>query len=556
MNKHTRLTLHIVSFLFCTVLTAQNNISVRSCYTQELFEQQLKEQPERAQIRENIERRTQEFYIENNLQTRTIISIPVVVHVLFSNNTENIPDAQIQSQIDVLNEDFRKQNIEIPLSSSQFAASAADVGIQFCLAKTDKNGQNFSGVNRVYVNRSSWGTSSDIKFKNAGGVDAWDATKYLNLWVGNLGGSTIGYSQYPGGPINTDGVVIDYRYFGRLNTRAPFDKGRTATHEIGHWLNLVHIWGDKQCGNDFVDDTPQHHAANYGCPAMPSRNNTCSAGNIEMTMNFMDYVNDACMYMFSEGQKARMLAQFQPGMPRAVFLNATACNIPAVQNSCTDNYEPNNVRFNAADITGKSEIIGKISSKTDRDWYTFKPGNTSQNQILLTNLPFDYDLKLYDSNGHFVKSSENMGRSDESIYFTPNSVNDVYFVQVYGYNGNFDDNSCYKLKIKTKENIFFPVLADNIQSKSFIQNEISKGVKVFPNPATDNFILELSPEKEETLQITLYDLTGKIWLQQTSEVSKTNNRLLINTHKLPTGIYIINVSQKELSSFEKIIINR
>ena len=186
----------------------------------------------------------------------------------------------------------------------------------------------------------------------------------------------------------------------------------------------------------------------------------------------------------------------------------------------------------------------------------FKPGNTSQNQIILTNLPFDYDLKLYDSNGHFVQSSENMGRSDESIYFTPNSVNDVFFIQVYGYNGNFDDSNCYKLKIKTEETAILSGFVNNAQQKSFIANEILEGVKVFPNPVNDNFILELSPQKEEALQITIYDLTGKIWICQTSEVSKTNNHLRIDTHRLPIGIYIINVPQKESGSFGKIIISR
>jgi hypothetical protein len=129
----------------------------------------------------------------------------------------------------------------------------------------------------------------------------------------------LGYAQFPGGSSATDGIVLDDNATGNTGTAAaPFNKGRTATHEVGHWLNLRHIWGDATCGNDQVGDTPTHNTANYGCPAAGHKS-TCSGTPIEMTMNYMDYTDDACMYMFSAGQASRMLAVFAAGGPRASF---------------------------------------------------------------------------------------------------------------------------------------------------------------------------------------------------------------------------------------------
>jgi hypothetical protein len=158
-----------------------------------------------------------------------------------------------------------------------------------------------------------------MKKNNRGGINPTSPTTKLNLWVCNLGGGILGYAQFPGGSASTDGVVCDNNAFGRVGTAAaPFNKGRTATHEVGHWLNLRHIWGDALCGNDLVGDTPTHNDANFGCPGA-GHLSTCSGTPVEMTMNYMDYTDDACMYMFSAGQKTRMQATYAVGGPRASF---------------------------------------------------------------------------------------------------------------------------------------------------------------------------------------------------------------------------------------------
>jgi hypothetical protein len=155
--------------------------------------------------------------------------------------------------------------------------------------------------------------------KSAQGIAPTSPTTKLNIWVCNMGGGILGYAQFPGGSSSTDGVVLDDNATGRTGTAAaPFNKGRTATHEVGHWMNLRHIWGDATCGTDQVGDTPTHNTANYGCPSA-GHLSTCSGTPVEMTMNYMDYTDDACMYMFSGGQKTRMLAVFASGGPRNSF---------------------------------------------------------------------------------------------------------------------------------------------------------------------------------------------------------------------------------------------
>ena len=173
------------------------------------------------------------------------------------------------------------------------------------------------------LSTTSFSQDDKVKSSTTGGDDAWNTSKYLNIWVCNLGNSLLGYAQFPGGPTSTDGVVILYTAFGRTgNVVSPFNKGRTATHEVGHWLNLRHIWGDANCGNDFVNDTPTQQTSNAGCPSYPHI--TCSNSG-DMSMNYMDYTNDACMYMFSTGQSNRMNALFVSGGARASIITSTAC---------------------------------------------------------------------------------------------------------------------------------------------------------------------------------------------------------------------------------------
>lgn len=296
----------------------------RNCSTMENLDRLVRENAEVAARMAAIETRTRQV-LENGFYStnagNNIITIPVVVHVIYKSSSQNISDAQIQSQIDVLNEDFRKLNADAGNTPSEFSSLAADVQVQFELASIDPNGNTTNGITRKYSSKTTWGTNDDMKKSTKGGVNPWDTGKYLNMWICNIGGGTLGYAQFPGGPSATDGVVISPQYFGRTgDVSAPFDKGRTTTHEVGHYLNLRHIWGDGGCGaSDYVNDTPDADGPNYSCPSYPKS----SCGSNDMFMNYMDYVDDACMYLFTSGQKNRMRALFASGGARESLVNGS-----------------------------------------------------------------------------------------------------------------------------------------------------------------------------------------------------------------------------------------
>lgn len=289
------------------------------CYSMQVLNRQLKENPGLERKMYNIEKHIRQFIaakkpsgapgggnnsgdsgdggttpVNDGLGT---INIPVYVYVIYSNASQNISDAQINSQIDVLNADFNDSSYDdVP---TEFQGVASNVNITFSLAN----------INRQANSTTSWGTNDAVK-------TAYPAVPgYLTIWVANIGSSILGYAQFPGGDPATDGVVISPQYFGTTGTAtAPYNGGRTATHEVGHWLNLRHIWGDGRCNrDDFVADTPKSDRYNTGCPTYP----TVHCRSNDMTMNYMDYTNDACMNMFTEGQKARMRAIFADGGARA-----------------------------------------------------------------------------------------------------------------------------------------------------------------------------------------------------------------------------------------------
>ncbi len=282
--------------------------------------------------------RKQKLLKLNSGEAPAIIKIPVVVHVLYKTAAQNISDEQIKSQIDALNKDYRRKNADTANTPLRFKPFAADAGIEFALATADPKGKPTAGIIRKTSGAYHWGMDDKIKFSSQGGDDAWDSRYYLNIWIGDLG-TLLGYSSIPGAPAEKDGVVINYTAFGTMNVAAPYELGRTATHEIGHWLGLKHIWGDSYCGDDLVDDTPKQGNFTSGCPG--TFRSTCDNGQLgDMYMNYMDYTNDACMNLFTAGQKQRMLSLFNAGGPRSLLLSSKGLNAPWV---AADPYEETNV---------------------------------------------------------------------------------------------------------------------------------------------------------------------------------------------------------------------
>ena len=248
------------------------------------------------------------------------ITIPVVVHVIYRDADQNISEQQVLSQIEVLNEDFRFRNSDREGIPEAFQKAAGDALIEFALATRDPGGQPCTGITRTETGTARFpydGTSDatirldELIKSGPSGVAAWPRDDYLNLWVCPLDDGLLGYAQFPGGNADTDGVVIRTTAFGKLgNVIDHYNLGRTCVHEVGHWLNLLHIWGDDAHGcqrSDAVADTPNQGGPNEGAPTYPklSCNN---APHGDMFMNYMDYVDDASMCMFTRGQIARMNA--------------------------------------------------------------------------------------------------------------------------------------------------------------------------------------------------------------------------------------------------------
>jgi Pregnancy-associated plasma protein-A len=294
----------------------------RRCAAMDVHYRFLREYPPYIEARNRIQNSTLDVQRRRRTPARRdTVQIPVVVHVVSNTPQQNISDDQINSQIEVLNRDFRKLNPDKSQVPAVWQGLVADARVEFSLATSDPNGLPTSGITRRQTTVLGFSDDDAVKFDATGGTDAWPSDRYLNMWVCELAFGLLGYAQFPGGPPETDGVVITHSAFGTTGTASPpFHLGRTATHEIGHWLNLYHIWGDDGSGcfgSDEVDDTPNQGGGNLGCPTFP--NLSCdNAPNGDMFMNYMDYVDDPCMVMFTLGQAVRMEACLEG--PRSSFL--------------------------------------------------------------------------------------------------------------------------------------------------------------------------------------------------------------------------------------------
>ena len=293
---------------------------IRSCASDQIHTEILLNDPQYKFNRTKIENQAKKY--NSTLQLRfTKIRIPVIVHVLYNSEVENISDTLIYSQIAALNRDFGT------LLNTNYS-TAATTKIEFVLATADPTGFKTNGITRTKTSNKSFQTGSSIMYANQGGKDAWPVNQYLNIWVGNVAG-VLGYAYMPG--TMHDGVVINYRYFG-INNKPPFHLGRTVTHEVGHWLNLYHTWGlSTGCdADDEVEDTPNSAEPNFGCKLEHQ-----SCGGMDMVENFMDYSDDACMNLFTKGQVNRMESLFTPDGFRHSLLSSHGLD-EGIQEPCSN----------------------------------------------------------------------------------------------------------------------------------------------------------------------------------------------------------------------------
>ena len=287
----------IIIFLLCVtnLVSAQHRV----CGTSNRLINFLDENPSYLIKRQILENLTINF----NKTPKSNLTIPVVVHVVYKNANENISNSQIISQIDVLSKDFTRTNTDAFNTPTSFLPVSSDMQISFCLAQQDPYGNPTDGIIRKQTSNSFFPLyGNEIFFDSLGGSNAWNTKKYLNIWVCMIESGVLGWAQLPyGGDVETDGVVIDFEHFGTNGTAInPYHLGRTATHEIGHWFNLFHIWGDSNCGDDLVNDTPTQEEANFGCKAHPhpSCNNTG-----DMFLTFCSFMIVKLFYLKREVSK-------------------------------------------------------------------------------------------------------------------------------------------------------------------------------------------------------------------------------------------------------------
>lgn len=461
-----------------------------------------------------------------NAKTAPTYYIPVVVHVVHNGEPvgvgSNISESQILSQIEVLNEDFRRQNADTVETPAGFLGVAADFEIEFVLAKQDPNGLPTDGIVRVQGSRTSYGFFNDSELK---GESYWAAEDYMNVWVANLSGGLLGWAQFPVSSLEgledantnrlTDGVVIGHQYFGSIDKdptaglQAPWNLGRTATHEVGHFLGLRHIWGDGNCSfDDFVSDTPLASVESTGCPVSKS---TCAS--LDMFQNYMDYTDDGCMNIFTEGQKQRVDVVMVNSPRRNTLPTSHALDDPVITNI---DLGIHNISSPGDDLCGK-EITPVVSVlNTGEDDITSFTISVALNGASIETLDINTNLSSGDSLIVTFQSIVAPPPGSATFRFDIEEVNMTEDV-------NLENNTAEKT-VEIPEILTLPIIEDFESSSSWeILNASSEGWQpaIAPSWSTDNnalsinFRQSLSLGEESTLMSPVFAaMSGSILKMQ------------------------------------------
>ncbi len=404
---------HFTYLLYTGLLCIASFSSVHAqqqCATNAHRNANLAANPALVQKRADLETFTQNWIADQQnrgQESRVVETVSVVVHVLFKNGEENISDAQIESQIDVLNEDFRKLNSNASSTASGFRGIAADTEIEFCLATTDPAGNPTNGITRTQTTVDNIGDTENWYSTADGGKDSWDYTKYINIWVCDLGDEgLLGFATVPDSadPPESDGMVIGHQFFGTTGTAAnsfPNELGRTVTHEMGHYFNLEHIWGPDEGGcneDDFVSDTPNQFTETDGCLSFPAFDDCTTSGNGINYNNYMDYSYDECMTMFTEGQKMRMLAALNG--PRSGLLSNSCAPVVGV------NDRPGLIQVQAFPNPASNHLTIQLEEGVQLNGHRFWLSDAVGREVLelAPQLMMSIDVSGLDSGIYFLRS--------------------------------------------------------------------------------------------------------------------------------------------------------
>ena len=386
-------------FLLAFTATVNAQQPATRCHTNEFIEQHTDAQQLNYDDAEKRINRWLEQHPDAG-NTRTTIYIPVIFHVVYNTAQGNVAPLRLIEQLDVLNEDFGGYNSDYGSTPAVWQPITGNTDIQFCLAHVNPQGGWTNGY-EYYQTSANLCNSGNI-FSTAPG---WNPNNYLNIWVAQCNSGVLGFASPPGSPATEDGVVIMYNYIGKTGASAPYNLGRTATHEVGHWLGLQHIWGDDAgacTGTDNVADTPNQADNTFGCRAANTvLTDACtpSAPGI-MWMNYMDYSDDACMYMFTQGQKARMWATINS--VRAGLLTSTVCQITGTSLQAVQ-FMPE-LYPNPAQNTATIEIPQGYGDVLGIDMYTASGQLVwQQNQPVLNEQRITIDISTFETGVYFIR---------------------------------------------------------------------------------------------------------------------------------------------------------
>ena len=595
--------------LFVVMITSSLVFSQERCGTMNRLNYEMTIDNQLNHKRQKIENKIKKL---KNFNFQNSYVIPVVFHIIYENNNENISLDQIQSQLNVLNEDFNRNNSDANLTPSEFIDFAADCNINFCLAQRTPNNDSTYGVTYTQTTIESFSIYDNrIFYDSLGGKDIWDPEKYLNIYVCDLS-NALGFASFPGTTESRDAVVINYTNFGTIDILAPYNKGRTATHEVGHWLNLLHIWGDGDCGNDQVEDTPIQDTENYGCPSHPSP--SCSNSG-DMFQNFMDYTDDVCMNLFTNGQKNRMHATLDS--QRFNITQSQACNEPYEDIGIIENISP----FNYQEFCGnefnlitslynysnlpiyKSQIhfqfdnqeaqmiewFGNLlpNSSTEVNLGNFDLENGEHTLLIYTSNPNDFrDLNLTNDSLEIVFyvrdgipyeiniQTDNYAEENSWAIFNNNNEiiaydSNLLSNQINTFNFCQDIDSCYTLFVYDEYedgiccdfgNGYISInnltYGGNFGSEIEIDlcaisttDKLNSFNDVFIYPNPNNGILNIKSSYNIDF-LNIYDLRGKIVFKKYCNSKQEN----LNLHNIFKGSYIIQIGTKDGRSFYKKII--
>lgn len=501
----------------------------------------------------------------------TIWQIPVIVHVVHNGEAvgtgANITQAQVYSQIQALNDDFRGTNFDRDNVREPFKDLRGDTKVEFVLATEDEDGNVLTepGIHRYNGNKSEWGGLDDFD-QNAKPLTSWDPTRYVNFWTADLPDWLLGYAQWPknsaqtgvpninSDPDSYDGVVMNYPYFGSsqyyapLTTSAPFDLGRTTTHELGHWLGLLHISGDGGCTvDDFVDDTPTQSFQKLGCPS--ATDSTCST--LDQWENFMDYTDDACMSMFSKEQVERMRAVIEIAPMRDALVHSDVetmsayLNLATTANGC-GTYTID-ATFAGADsyewtLSGNSTVLGNdpMLTVTTSGEYVMTAtsfGNTQQDTIEVNILGsavanFSYRVSNTGLTVTFTNTSTDAIDGFEWDFGDGNTSTEENPVHTYA------DFGSYTATLIAKSSCGNGTISKPLPEVTSLGTitRLAQQMLIYPNPNEGNFVLDVPSIQATTAYIELVDITGrKLWSKQLNNLAKEN----ISLPTMEAGIYFI-----------------